>query len=565
MTVRPQGSSQRTSRGRISAALCTAGVVAIAFSGNPLSPAAQDAPVPGEPVAAAPTQVAPDPTTTPAAPAATPPAQSPPAAPPPSPHAPAASPPPPASGHSAGDPVPSRPAETTPSAPASSTSQRRAQRKKAATPRRGGSRPDEVRSRPAEEGPAADRPDVVVASREDPLDRTTLPFGALAAPADPNTRAALADCPPQRPLSAAQKLAEAKRKLLAKLRARKAKRSATAGARAKAAAARAHADADADAAARACERALAKSTATLSPERAARHDRVDKTRLRNAEGVPTTANPTMSLALPGPIPVGVPNFFIDRFRIPPFLLPIYQAAGTEYGVKWEVLAAINEIETDYGRNLNISSAGALGWMQFMPATWKQYGTDANRDGRKDPFNPVDAIFAAARYLRAAGADDDLRRAIFAYNHADWYVESVLMRARLIGGMPSDLVGSLNGLTQGHFPIVAKSRYADDLAERATARRARATGNVAPHGRRGRDAPRDRHLRRRRVTRDRRAGRHDRRDRPGQAPGQLRPAARRLRQHLHLRAPQEGLAGRPGPQARDAEPCLDRPRAHAARA
>ncbi len=54
----------------------------------------------------------------------------------------------------------------------------------------------------------------------------------------------------------------------------------------------------------------------------------------------------------------MPNFFIDKFRIPPFLLPIYQAAGTQYGVRWEVLAAINEIETDYGRNLNVSSARA---------------------------------------------------------------------------------------------------------------------------------------------------------------------------------------------------------------
>ena len=66
------------------------------------------------------------------------------------------------------------------------------------------------------------------------------------------------------------------------------------------------------------------------------------------------------------MPVGVPNFFIDRFRIPPFLLSIYQAAGIQYGIRWEVLAAINEIETDYGRNLNVSSAGAMGWMQFMP-------------------------------------------------------------------------------------------------------------------------------------------------------------------------------------------------------
>jgi hypothetical protein len=192
------------------------------------------------------------------------------------------------------------------------------------------------------------------------------------------------------------------------------------------------------------------------------HTRVDRTPARppqhSSNGVPTIANPSTSIAMPGPAEIGVPNFFIDKFRIPPFLLPIYQAAGVEYGVRWEVLAAINEIETDYGRNLNVSSAGALGWMQFMPATWKAYGVDANGDGRKDPYNPVDAIFAAARYLKAAGAETDLRRAIFAYNHADWYVESVLMRARIVGGLPPDLVGSLTGLTQGRFPLDAKTRY-----------------------------------------------------------------------------------------------------------
>ncbi len=199
---------------------------------------------------------------------------------------------------------------------------------------------------------------------------------------------------------------------------------------------------------------------------------------RQPGGAPTPSNPGFSLALPGPAPVGVPNFFIDKFRIPPFLLPIYQAAGIEYGVRWEVLAAINEIETDYGRNLNVSSAGALGWMQFMPATWKAYGVDANGDGKKDPFNPVDAIFAAGRYLRAAGSEDDLRKALFAYNRADWYVESVLMRAKLIGGLPADLVGSLSGLTQGIFPVAAKARYADDLSERAVDRRVARGSNAA---------------------------------------------------------------------------------------
>ncbi len=199
--------------------------------------------------------------------------------------------------------------------------------------------------------------------------------------------------------------------------------------------------------------------------------------LHKQGGAPTLDNPTFSLAEPGPAAIGVPNFFIDRFRIPPFLLPIYQAAGIEYGIPWQVLAGINEIETDYGRNLNVSSAGAVGWMQFLPATWRMYGVDANGDGRKDPYNPVDAIFGAARYLRAAGGDKNVTKAIFAYNHADWYVQSVLLRARLIGGLPEALVGSLTGLTQGHFPVAARATYADDLNTDSATRRVR-RGNAA---------------------------------------------------------------------------------------
>jgi len=209
-----------------------------------------------------------------------------------------------------------------------------------------------------------------------------------------------------------------------------------------------------------------------------RAERAARRASRRPDGTPTIDNPTLSLAQPGAAAIGVPNFFIQKFRIPPFLLPIYQAAGIQYGVRWEVLAAINEIETDYGRNLNVSTAGAVGWMQFLPSTWKAYGVDANKDGRRDPYNPVDAIFGAARYLRAAGAETDLSKAIFAYNHADWYVDSVLVRARLIGGLPSNLVGSLTGLTQGHFPVHARARYADDLGEREHTRKARRGQNAA---------------------------------------------------------------------------------------
>ena len=194
--------------------------------------------------------------------------------------------------------------------------------------------------------------------------------------------------------------------------------------------------------------------------------------IRRPDGTPTNANPTITIGSSGAAPIGVPNPVIEQFSIPPFLLPIYQACGTQYGIPWEVLASINRIETAFGTNLNVSSAGALGWMQFMPATWDMYGVDANNDGRKDPFNPVDAICAAARYLNAAGYEEDVYQAIFAYNHADWYVDEVLLYAKQYGALPSGLVDSLTGLTEGaHFPVAAKSRYADDISERQAAKRA----------------------------------------------------------------------------------------------
>ncbi len=203
-------------------------------------------------------------------------------------------------------------------------------------------------------------------------------------------------------------------------------------------------------------------------------------KLRNSDGSPSRSNPSLvDTELPDPSDSrAVPNFIINKFRVPVFLLPIYQAAGTQYGVRWEVLAAINEIETDYGRNLNVSTAGAVGWMQFLPSTWRAYGVDANKDGKRDPYNPVDAIFGAARYLKAAGYGQDERKAVFAYNHADWYVDSVMMRARAIAGIPGDLTGSLTGLTEGRFPVLAKARYADDISERQAEQRISPGQNAA---------------------------------------------------------------------------------------
>ncbi len=285
-----------------------------------------------------------------------------------------------------------------------------------------------------------------------------------------------------------------------------------------------------------------------TPRRRAR--RPARTPMRAPDGSPTRSNPGFVDALPGPsTATGVPNFVIRKFRVPLFLLPIYQAAGIQYGVRWEVLAAINEIETDYGRNLNVSSAGALGWMQFIPSSWRAYGVDANKDGKKDPYNPVDAIFAAGRYLKAAGAEKNLRRAIFAYNHANWYVDSVMLRAKLITGVPADLIGSLTGLTEGRFPVYARARYADDLREAEASKRVK----------RGQNAANVVSSRDERSSIDvfartgspvvavndgviKKIGRSEQR-------GALRAAPGRLRQHLHLLGPGLGVEVLSGAEGR----------------
>ena len=114
------------------------------------------------------------------------------------------------------------------------------------------------------------------------------------------------------------------------------------------------------------------------------------------------------------------------------LLALWQRAGAAYGIPWQVLGAINKVESNWGRNMGPSSAGAIGWMQFMPSTWLRWGVDANGDGVADPWNPDDAIFSAARYLAAAGGASDLYRSVYAYNHADWYVNEVLSLANLYG-------------------------------------------------------------------------------------------------------------------------------------
>ncbi|MFA1538630.1 lytic transglycosylase domain-containing protein [Actinomadura monticuli] len=114
-------------------------------------------------------------------------------------------------------------------------------------------------------------------------------------------------------------------------------------------------------------------------------------------------------------------------------LDLYKKAATTcQGLSWTVLAAIGQVESDHGRNAGRSSAGALGPMQFMPATWKAYGVDGDGDGKADIMNPYDAIPGAAKYLCANGAGrggKQLYNAVWHYNHADWYVQKVLNLAK----------------------------------------------------------------------------------------------------------------------------------------
>ena len=128
-------------------------------------------------------------------------------------------------------------------------------------------------------------------------------------------------------------------------------------------------------------------------------------------------------------------------RVPAALVPLFAQAGARYQLGANgpaILAGLTKVESDFGRDLSTSSAGAVGWTQFLPDTWRQYGVDANGDGRADPGTAADAIFAAANYLRASGAPRDWRRALFAYNHADWSVDKVLRTAQQLTGTAGTL-------------------------------------------------------------------------------------------------------------------------------
>jgi membrane-bound lytic murein transglycosylase B len=123
---------------------------------------------------------------------------------------------------------------------------------------------------------------------------------------------------------------------------------------------------------------------------------------------------------------------LDDHTVPRELAPLFAGAAAAYKLGPDgpaILAGLTKVESDFGRNRGTSTAGAVGWTQFLPDTWRSFGIDGDGDGRRDPQNAADSIFSAANYLHHLGAPGDWRKAIFGYNHADWYVQKVLDTAR----------------------------------------------------------------------------------------------------------------------------------------
>jgi hypothetical protein len=163
-----------------------------------------------------------------------------------------------------------------------------------------------------------------------------------------------------------------------------------------------------------------------------------------------------SLAQGGALSSGVAPSSRARSEIPADYLALYQeAAKTCPGLSWTVLAAIGSIESSHGRSSapgvhsGANFAGASGPMQFLAPTWSAYGVDGNHDGTRDVYDPADAVYGAANYLCASGAGDPgrLPDAIWAYNHADWYVDDVLVLAFRygVGGLEADAAADVGKL------------------------------------------------------------------------------------------------------------------------
>ncbi|HTA98078.1 MAG TPA: lytic transglycosylase domain-containing protein [Solirubrobacteraceae bacterium] len=166
---------------------------------------------------------------------------------------------------------------------------------------------------------------------------------------------------------------------------------------------------------------------------------------------------------------GAPERFgvsaLAEAEIPPLYLSLYEQAARRYGLEWAILAGIGKVECDHGRDPDpsctkrgaVNSAGAGGPAQFLASTWAEYGVDVDGEGPPDRWDPADAIYGMANYLHASGAPQNYRKAIYAYNHAWWYVNEVEHWASLYRGPAQTAVeidpGSAREVTDIDWPGV----------------------------------------------------------------------------------------------------------------
>jgi hypothetical protein len=186
-----------------------------------------------------------------------------------------------------------------------------------------------------------------------------------------------------------------------------------------------------------------------------------------------------------------PEEAADARAIPAEYLELYKKAGKDYGLPWNVLAGIGKVETNHGTSKlpGVSSgenyAGAGGPMQFLEDTFKAFAVDGDKDGKKNRYDPADAIPSAARYLKHNGAPERMKTALYMYNHSWDYVDLVLSWSKRYGGGDFEVVqadGPRCSDTDGLPENVERSSGASSTSQRHSAARGTSSGRTArTHG------------------------------------------------------------------------------------